>query len=106
MKILLDESLPHALRHLLPTHDVYTIDYLGWKGTQNGALLAKTAESGFNLLLTTDRGMAYEQNPLQLPLAVVILLGKSNDEHDLIPLLPKLLVTLDGLKPNSIVTIE
>ncbi len=105
MKILLDENLPHALRHLLPTHEVFTVAYLGWKGVGNGKLLAMAADAGFQAVMTTDRGIEYEQNIHALPLAVVVIMGRSNDESDLIPLLPRLLGALDALLPKTLIKV-
>lgn len=52
MKILLDENLPHKLRHELLGHDVFTVQYQGWSGLKNGALLAQAAASGFEAMVT------------------------------------------------------
>ncbi|HEY8750707.1 MAG TPA: DUF5615 family PIN-like protein [Tepidisphaeraceae bacterium] len=63
MKLLLDENLPQGLRALLsPPHDVFTVGYLGWAETTNGALLKKAAQDGFDAVLTTDRGYEHQQN--------------------------------------------
>lgn len=43
MKILLDENMPHDLRHFLPGHEVFTVAYMQWTGTRNGELLARAA---------------------------------------------------------------
>ena len=73
MKVLLDENLPHAVRHLLPGHDVYTVKWLGWTSTRNGALLRRAAENGFDVMLTLDNGVPYQQNLETLPIAVVVM---------------------------------
>ena len=57
MKILLDENLPHDLRHFLPGHDVYTVTYMRWSGKSNGELLRTAAQDGFDVLLTKDSGV-------------------------------------------------
>jgi len=103
MKILLDENLPHALRHELANHDVYTVQYLGWSGMKNGALLAQANASQFDAMITMDSGVPFEQNIAKLPLGVVVLSAKSNDMDDLRPLLPRLLETLTRLAPGSVV---
>lgn len=54
MKLLLDENLPHALRHELPGHQCYTVSYCGWAGKLNGELLKLASESGFDALITKD----------------------------------------------------
>ena len=51
MKVLLDENLPHDLRHLLaPPHDVVTVAYLGWSGMKNGVLMRRAADGGSHLI--------------------------------------------------------
>ena len=61
MKVILDEDLAHVLRLHLPGHDVFTVAYVGWGGLRNGELL-KTAEAGgFEVFVTGDQSMRYEQ---------------------------------------------
>lgn len=103
MRVLLDENLPHRLRHLRPGHDVVSVEYLGWKATRNGALLARAASGGFAVLVTKDQGIAYEQNLTTLPVAVVILQAKSNKLADIRPLVPQLLTALPTLTPRTVV---
>lgn len=62
MKILCDENLPHDLRACLAHHDVFTIAYLGWGGIKNGKLLEAAEADGFDILLTGDKTIAYEQD--------------------------------------------
>jgi hypothetical protein len=102
MKVLLDENLPHALRRELPSHDVFTVQYMGWSGTKNGALLATAAAFGFDAMVTMDSGVPYQQNVTTIPLSVVVLVAPSNDIDDLLPLVPALRATLAGLPPKSI----
>jgi predicted nuclease of predicted toxin-antitoxin system len=87
MKVLLDENLPHALRHELPGHDVYTVQYMGWSGTKNGALLAKAAAQGFSAIVTMDNGMQHQQNVSHIALSLLVISAPSNDMDDLRPLL-------------------
>lgn len=106
MKILLDENLPHALRHELASHDVCTVTYLGWSGIKNGELIQRAANDGFDAMLTMDDGVEYQQNLATLPIAVVILEATSNDFDDLKTLLPTLKDALAALKPRSIVRVR
>lgn len=105
MKVLLDENLPHALRHLLPGHDVFTASYMGWAGFENGALLGAAAASGFDVMLTKDSGVAYEQHLPSLPIAVVIIKARTNKIDDLRPLLPGVLAAMNALTPRSLVRV-
>jgi len=102
MKLLLDENLPHQFRHELPGHDCYTVAFMGWAGLENGALLARAAAAGFDALLTKDTKLRYEQNLIDLPMAIVVRRAATNDMDDLRPLIPALLQTLIALPPKAI----
>ena len=102
MKLLLDENLPHQLRHELPNHDCFTVAYMGWGGIENGQLLALATSAGFDALLTKDANLQYEQNLKNLPIAVVVLRAASNDMDDIRPLLPALLEALTHLPPKQV----
>ncbi|MGD9634930.1 MAG: hypothetical protein AB7G28_20195 [Pirellulales bacterium] len=52
MKLLLDENLPHQLRHEIPGHDCSTVAFMGWSGLENGELLREAAHAGFDAMLT------------------------------------------------------
>jgi predicted nuclease of predicted toxin-antitoxin system len=103
MKLLLDENLPHQLRHELPGHDCYTVAFMGWGGVENGELLRHAAAAGFDALVTKDAGVQYEQNLVNLPLAAVNLHAPSNDIDDIRPILPALIQALTALVPNEII---
>ena len=97
MRLLLDESAPRPLRTSFPAAgEVRTVPQTGWAGTGNGALLGLAADSGFDALLTVDRGFAHQQNLDDLPLPVVILLAASNRPDELRPLVPKATGVLSG----------
>ena len=106
MKLLLDENLPQKLRHELPGHDCFTAAYMGWGGTENGALLALAASSGFDALLTMDANLEYEQNLTDLPIAVVVIAAPSNDIDDIRPLVPRLLNVLPGLPAKQVTRVR
>ena len=97
MRLLLDESVPRPLRTSFPAaFEVRTVPEMGWAGTGNGTLLGLAADSGFDALLTVDRGFAHQQNQGDLPLPVVIMLAASNRPDDLRPLVPGAIDVLSG----------
>jgi len=57
MKLLLDENLPHQLRHELPGHACFTVAYMGWAGIENGNLLTLAAAHEFDAFLTKDANL-------------------------------------------------
>ena len=105
MKILLDENLPHDLRYLLSGHEVFTVAYMGWSGMENGELLKIAGDSGFDVMLTKDSGVEYEQPLAALPIAVVVMKAKANKLDDIRPLLPAVLSALANLQPRTLVRI-
>ncbi len=105
MKLLLDECLDEKFRHDVVGHDVYTVSYLGWKGTKNGKLLARAAADDFGGIITTDRGIEHQQNLSQIPLSVYILIdAESNQRPDLLPFASNLVVALSNppLNPSVV----
>lgn len=74
MKILLDESVPQKLRLLIDgTHTVVTAWFQGWSGLKNGALLDAAEEAGFELFITADQGLRYQQNLTGRKIALLVL---------------------------------
>ena len=61
MRILLDENLDWRLRRNLPEHQVESVPLLGWAGIENGELLRKAVEAGFDALVTMDGNMVHQQ---------------------------------------------
>lgn len=86
MRVPLDECVPRALREELPGHDVRTVAEAGWAGVSNGELLQLAAKD-FDVLLTVDRNLEYQQNFSGLALAVIIIHAPSNDIVVLRPLM-------------------
>jgi hypothetical protein len=86
VRVLLDEHLPIRVAPKLVGHSVSTVQGEGWSGTQNGALLAKAVDAGFDVLVTNDKSIEYQQNIAKLPLAFVVFGAPSNKIEDLEPL--------------------
>ena len=105
MRVLLDECVPRKLRSELPGHDVKTVAEIGWAGTKNGALLQRAA-SEFEVLLTVDQGIPYQQNLAGLPLALIIVKAPSNDIKDLQPKMSKVLQVLTTIQPGQVVQVD
>jgi hypothetical protein len=101
MRILLDESLPRVLRSRLPGHEVATVVGCGWSGITNGKLLALAA-TRFDVFLTADQNLEYQQNMSTLPLAVFVLVALDNRISSLEPLIPALLIALEEFSPRTL----
>ena len=77
-------------------HDVKTVPQMGSTGIKNGALLT-LAEKEFDVFITVDRNLSFQQNLPDFDLAVIVLHATSNRLADLKPLAPKILTTLPTL---------
>ncbi len=74
MKIILDESTPQKLRLLIEaSHEVVTTWFQRWSGMKNGALLSAAEEAGFDLFITADQELSYQQNLASRKIAVLVL---------------------------------
>ena len=104
MRVLLDESVPWVLRHYVPNHEVRTVRYMGWDGKTNGELL-ELARGEFDVLVTVDQSVPYQQNITERDVAVIVLAARTNGIHDLRVLVPELLRRLEFLKHGEVALI-
>ena len=77
MRILFDQGTPVPLRRVLVGHDVETAYERGWQTLENGELLSAAETDGFDVLLTTDQNLRYQQNLQGRKIAVIVLLSTS-----------------------------
>jgi predicted nuclease of predicted toxin-antitoxin system len=73
MKILFDQGTPAPLRRELPTHQISTAYEMGWSQLTNGDLLAAAEQQSFDLMITTDKNLGYQQNLRGRNLAIIVL---------------------------------
>jgi predicted nuclease of predicted toxin-antitoxin system len=105
MRVLLDENLPRKLkRHFGEGVEALTVRDCGWTGMKNGALLG-IAQSEFDVFITTDKGIPYEQNLSSFSIAIIILEASSDRFEDLAVLLPQLDETLKFIQVGELVRI-
>lgn len=101
MRILLDEDLPRRLAELLVEHEVSTVQRSGWSGVKNGELLGLAAAE-FDVFLTMDRNLEFQQNLAALPIAVLVVEAVSNRMEHLAAMVPAILNGLNHLPPRSL----
>jgi len=106
MKVLIDECAPRALKRNLTAHghECLTVQEAGWSGKENGELLT-LAEGKFDVLVTLDTNLNYQQNLTGHRIAIVILLARSNRLDHLSPLFPACAEALAIIKPGDIVRV-
>ena len=101
MRVLLGEQLPRQLAGHLAGHEARTIHQQGWAGLQNGDLLQRAAQAGFEVFLTADQNLEFQQNLAHSPLRVIVLVARSNTLEDLLPLVPRLLDAIPASEPGQ-----
>ena len=102
MKLLLDECTPHVLKRLLTGFEIRTVQNLGWAGITNGSLL-QLAEGRFDVLITSDQSLKYQQNLSGRQLAIVQL--PTNEVPIVVKLAPAVQSALEAIKPGEFVEI-
>lgn len=102
MRVLLDECVPRKLRRELSEHEVLTVTERGWSGVKNGKLLA-LAEAEFEVLLTVDQNLKYQQNLKALNIGVILLAAGNNRLKTLLPLMPEVREALENIKRGDFI---
>jgi len=105
MRILLDHCLNWRLKRHLPGHVVQATFELGWDAFRNGRLLS-LAETQFDVFLTVDKGIKYQQNFAGRSIAVITLRGRDNRVETHIPLMPQILALLPTVEPGRVYTVQ
>jgi hypothetical protein len=100
VKVLLDECVDWRLARDIVGHDVKTARQMGWSTIENGALLA-VASQHFDVFVTVDRNLSFQQNLEKFSIAVVVLQAKTNRLADLKPLIPSLLAAIESAAPGA-----
>jgi len=100
-RVLLDECLPKKLRRFLPEFEVQTVQQAGWSSLKNGELLA-AIPGKFEVFLSVDSNIVYQQNLKDLTFAVVIVTLPQNRLEHFLPLLPQLREALETCKAGDI----
>ena len=106
MRILLDESIPRKLKNDFGDgHEVWTVRDKGWLGKKNGELLKLISEASFELFITVDRNLQYQQNLESIFLTIIVLCGSDNRRETLKNLIPNMFVRLELGEIHSVIEI-
>ncbi len=105
MRILLDECVDWRLSRFIVGHEVKGARQMGWTAIKNGELLALASHS-FDVFVTVDRNLSFQQNARTLRIAVIILHAKTNRLADLRPLVQNLLSAIAAAQPGTIAVVS
>jgi hypothetical protein len=103
-KILLDECLPRNFKRYFAEHECVTVPELGLAGKKNGELSLAEAD-GFEVFITLDRGIAYQQNLSGRNIAVMLIRAKSSRLADLISRVADILAAVAAIEPGQVVNV-
>jgi hypothetical protein len=103
LRIVLDECVDVRLAVSLASVDVRTVADQGWLGISNGRLLALAAAE-FDVFVTVDRNLPFQQHLPKFDIAVILLRAKSNRIADLVALVPELISVIPNAK-SGVVTL-
>ncbi len=104
MKVLLDECVPRKLRRELPEHEILTVTERGWSGIKNGNLLALAAPE-FDVFLTVDQNLKYQQNLKNFSIGIILLVARNNRLKTLLPLMPEAREVLNRITEGDFIRI-
>lgn len=101
MKVLIDECVDWRLSREILGHEVKTARQMGWSTIKNGELIALAAK-GFDVFVTVDRNLSFQQNLPDFALAVIVLCATSNRLSDLQRLIPELLASISTAEAGTV----
>jgi predicted nuclease of predicted toxin-antitoxin system len=105
MKVLLDECIPRRLKNALSDHECCTVPEAGFAGQKNGFLISLAEAAGFDLFLTMDKGLQYQQNLEGRNIAILIIRAKSNRLEDLLPHLSACRLVMSSIQPGEVIRV-
>lgn len=103
-RVLFDEDVPRPLRRDLPGFEIQTVVEAGWSGIKNGELLRR-AEEGFDVFLTADRNLQFQQNIAKLRLGIVVLAAGSTKLDDLRVYASAIISALQAMEPGEVLQV-
>jgi hypothetical protein len=101
VRVLLDEFVDRRLARELTGHDVSTVPQMGWAAAKNGELLT-LAEKQFDVFLTVDRNLSFQQHLPRFALAVIVVHAPTNRLQEILPLVPQILAILPTAKRGEV----
>lgn len=105
MRVLLDNNVDHRYAHLLPDHVVVHVREMGWESLRNGDLIAIAEQEGFDVLMTADKNLSYQQNLAGRRISIVTFRSLLVTYRHIAPLAPEVERILSDLLSGSFVSV-
>ena len=105
MRVLLDESLPRQLARHLGNNEVITVHSQGWTGRTNGELIRLAGREGFEVIVTADQGIEFQQNLSKAGVGIVVVRASTNRMEHLLPLVEQIVEAIKGVQRGTVVRV-
>ena len=106
MRVLLDNNVSRRFASLLPNHDVAHVQELGWEDLKNGHLLTTAEGAGYNVLITADKQIQYQQNLKGRKINIIVLNSRRLVIEEIAPLAPQVITALKNLPDGTIILVS
>lgn len=106
MKILLDECVTPKMKPYLTPHEVFTVTQMGWNGIKNGKLISLCVEHNFDVLLTIDKNLMFQQNLQKFNLTIAVLNSITSKVEEIKNFVPSFLRQADYFEKRKAYLIE
>jgi len=101
-RVLFDEDMPRQLRRDLPEFEIRTVQEQGWSAIQNGELLRRASAAFFDVLVTADQRLQYQQNIAAFNIGVVVIVATDTRLPNLRKALPQLRSAISNVTRGSL----
>src|SRR4051812_46530287 len=98
MKILLDECVTKRLKQHLKEYEVFTVTQMRWNGLKNGKLLTECVNNTFDLILTIDKNLMFQQNLDKCPITIAVLNSQTSKIEELVLFMPSFKAQIDNFE--------
>lgn len=106
MKILLDECITQRLLTHLSDFETTTVSKMGWSGVKNGKLMSLCVEHNFDILLTIDKNLIFQQNLDKYPISIVVLKAKNSKLEEILKIIPNFILVVKILEKHKAYEID
>ena len=106
MRLLLDECIPRKFKNALLGHQCETVPEVGLAGKKNGELLSLAELAGFEVFITLDKGIEYQQNLKSRSLRIILVRVQSSRLEHLLPCAPEILRLLSSLRAGTVMIVQ
>jgi predicted nuclease of predicted toxin-antitoxin system len=106
MRLLLDECMPRRFGRALAEHEVESVQSMRWRGVSNGALINRISNARFDVFITVDKGIPFQQNLRDLPFAIIVLRAHTNDAGVVMQFVPRVREILKTIVKGAVIVVE